>query len=363
MQEIIYKGAVNPLSFGNVSYNLLKAMHKKKIKVSFFPIGDKLNFDSFDKASDDFKNWVVSSAQNRFNTVNKDLHTLSQWHLNGSESRISKSQTLFTFYEVDQPTSVEKSLVDLQDNTVFSSSHAANKFKELGCRNVSAVPIGFDEDFHETDEEYLPDKIHFGLMGKFENRKNTAQIIKNWARKYGNNYKYQLSCCVNNPFFKPEQMNQILNQCLEGKSYGNINFLPHLKTNSEVNEFLNAIDIDLTGLSGAEGWNIPAFNATALGKWSIVLNETSHKDWANKDNCILVNSLGKEPCYDGKFFVQGGEFNQGNIYFWDRDVVSQAMDDAVSKKGQINTAGEKLKDEFSYEKTVDRIITELEAIS
>jgi hypothetical protein len=29
----------------------------------------------------------------------------------------------------------------------------------------------------------------------------------------------------------------------------------------EMNEFLNAIDVDLTGMSGGEGWNLPAFNA------------------------------------------------------------------------------------------------------
>ena len=69
---------------------------------------------------------------------------------------------------------------------------------------------------------------------------------------------------------------------LGGKTYKNINFLPHLKTNSEMNELYNSIDINLSGLSGAEGWNLPAFNSTCLGKWSIVLNATSHKDWATE---------------------------------------------------------------------------------
>ena len=152
-----------------------------------------------------------------------------------------------------------------------------------------------------------------------------------------------------------------LSNCLEGKRYTNINFISYLKTNSEVNELLNSIDIDLTGLSGAEGWNLPAFNSTCLGKWSIVLNETSHKDWANEENSILVESNGKEECYDGKFFQKGASFNQGNIYTWERDIVSQAMDKAVSKKGQINTAGEALKEKFSYDKVVNSLIKGIEA--
>jgi hypothetical protein len=106
---------------------------------------------------------------------------------------------------------------------------------------------------------------------------------------------------------------------------------------------------------------LPAFNSTCLGKWSIVLNSTSHLDWATKENCILVEPNGKEEAYDGKFFSKGSPFNQGNIYTWDSDIVSQAMDDAVSKKGQVNTNGELLKNKFSYDKAVDRLIKGIEA--
>jgi hypothetical protein len=197
-------------------------------------------------------------------------------------------------------------------------------------------------------------------MGKFEKRKHTEKIIKLWLKKYGNDNKYQLTVCVTNPFLKDDENKSVLVDCLENKQYKNINFLPHLKTNSEVNDLLNSIDIDLTGLSGAEGWNLPAFNASCLGKWSIVLNATSHKDWATKENSILVEPNGIEPAYDGKFFTENSPFNQGNIHTWDSDIVSQAMDKAVSKKGQINKAGEELKSKFSYSNAVDALIEGIE---
>ena len=41
-------------------------------------------------------------------------------------------------------------------------------------RELFTALNGFDEDFFETGKEYLPEKIHFGLVGKFEKRKNTA---------------------------------------------------------------------------------------------------------------------------------------------------------------------------------------------
>lgn len=356
MNSLIYKGAINPLSFGNVSYNLLKQMYKKNIDVSFFPFSDKLNFESFNKISQELRDWIILSAQNRFHNIDINTKTLNQWHINGAESRISSHQTLFTFYEVDQPTSIEKSIVNLQDNCIFASRHAFDKFKEAGCTNIHHVPIGFDEDLEPSDEEYLPNKIHFGLMGKFEKRKSTAQIIQNWIKTYGNNYDYQLTCCVNNSFFESKDMNNLISQCLGGQTVGNVNFLPHLKTNSEVNEFINAIDVDLSGLSGAEGWNLPAFNATALGKWSIVMNHTSHKDWATSDNSVLVEPDNQVQAYDKMFFQENGPFNQGNINI----ISDEKMIDAFKNSEKIcktkNKEGLKLQKEFTYEKTLNQIL-------
>lgn len=360
--QLIVEAPINQLSFGNVTYNLLRQLWRKGVDVMWFPLGGNANFESFDKIDKNFGAWLQDSAKNATNKIEPNIPTLKLWHLNGSQSRIGSKQFLYTFYELDQPTPEEINLAKFQTKTFFSSNYAAGSFKKYGV-DAGVVPVGFDEDFHKTGKQYLdPDVIHFGLMGKFEKRKHTEKIIKLWLAKYGNDNKYQLSVCVTNPFFKEDEMKAILVNCLDGKRYTNINFLPYLRTNSEVNDFLNAIDIDLTGLSGAEGWNLPSFNASCLGKWSIVLNATSHKDWANESNCILVEPNGLEECYDGKFFQKGSAFNQGNIFTWDSDIVAQAMDLAVSKKGQNNTNGELLKEEFSYSRSVDRLLKGIEEV-
>jgi hypothetical protein len=154
-------------------------------------------------------------------------------------------------------------------------------------------------------------------------------------------------------------MQQIIASTMEGKRYGNINFLPYLQTNSEVNDFLNAIDIDLTGLSSSEGWNLPAFNATCLGKWSIVLHETAHKDWANDSNSIIVKSSGTIPIYDGIFFKENDMFNQGIVFDWSKESVFEAFEKAEQKVGVINEEGIKLSKELTYEKTLSQIITQI----
>ena len=44
MNKINYNGPINPLSFGNVSYNFLKHLYRKEVEVCYFPIGNNLDF-------------------------------------------------------------------------------------------------------------------------------------------------------------------------------------------------------------------------------------------------------------------------------------------------------------------------------
>ena len=285
--------------------------------------------------------------------------SLKLWHFNDGENRKSNTQNLLTFYECSHPTKTEIAIAKSQNKVLVSSNYAVEKFSAYGCDNFSFVPIGFDENFFLTGREYLKsDIIHFGLMGKYEKRKNTANIIKAWLKKYGNNNNYQLTCCITNPFFSQDQMSSLIKDLFDGKRYTNINFLPFLKTNEEVNELLNAIDIDLTGLSFAEGWNLPSFNATCLGKWSIVTNNTSHKDWANKDNSILVECDGQVSCEDGFFFHKGGDFNQGFFPTYSEDAMMDAFDRAekVIAANKVNVNGISLGKSLTYSNTVDKIL-------
>jgi hypothetical protein len=360
MKQLHFDCPINSLSFGNVSFNFLREFWKIGMDISLFPQGNSANFESFDKADPELIEWIKSSAYNRHKKLNKDIPTLKLWHINGAENRVAPKQFLYTFYECDSPTEEEISIVNSQEHVFFSSSEAKNAFLNAGCQNVSSIPIGFDKDFHKTNKEYLgKDVIHFGLVGKFEKRKNTQLIIQTWLNKFGNNPKYQLTCLVNNPFFSQEDFSKIINQTVGGRRWTNLNILPNLKTNSEVNEVINAIDIDLSGLSSSEGWGLPAFNATALGKWSIVSNCSAHKDWANKDNCILVEPTGKIECYDGAFFAKGLPFNQGYMYNISQESISEAMDKAVLVAKQENTQGLKLQEEFTYEKTINSILEKI----
>lgn len=359
MYNLNFDAPFNSLSLGNVSLNFLRELKKKNVELNIFPVG-KVDLSAFDKLEPEIFDYLKERVGSCLKNLDRKTPTLKVWHINGSEKKIGDNQFLYTFYEVDSPTEEEISIVKAQNHVFFSCSEAAEIFKSKGCDNVSYVPLGFDNDFCKTNKEYLGDDIiHFGLIGKMERRKNTQSLIQLWCQKFGNNPRYQLSCLVENPFFKKEDFDTLIKQSFSGQNFSNVNLLPRLKTNSEVNEVINSIDIDISGLSNGEGWNLPAFNATALGKWSIVSNCTSHKDWANSDNSILVEPIGKQPCYDNIFFREGGQFNQGQYYRLNGEDIARAMDLATQMAKSENTEGLKLQEEFTYEKTIDKILEKI----
>ena len=354
--KLLVNAPINALSFGNVSVNILRELHKKNVDLVFFPIGDKAELDAYDKIDSEFIKYLQSATNNRYEKIDRDTPSLKLWHIFGSETRYAKNQSLFTFHEVSEVTNIEKNLLNLQDRIFVSSNYTKNIFELNGIKNVTYVPLGFDNDFYTTNRSYLQDKIHFGILGKFESRKNTARIIKTWLKLFGNNSKYQLSCAITNPFLDKAKFQNEMLKLLEGKHYNNLNFVPYMQTNSEVNDYLNSIDIDLGGLSGAEGWNLPSFNATALGKWSVVMNATAHKDWATSANSILIEPSSLKECYDGVFFNKGQSFNQGQFF----DITDEEMENAILKSVSYaktpNPEGLKLQKEFTYEKTVETIL-------
>lgn len=350
--NLIIEAPINSLSFGNVSYNILRELFKANIDIALYPIGEP-DLSAY-KPNNEFIDWIKVAISKRFDALSLDIPTIKLWHLNGSDFLRTRNQTLVTFYECNNPTNVEKSISKLQTKTLFSSSYASKQFE-----NSDTFSLGLDEDFKSTDKKYFQDKIHFGLSGKFEKRKHTEKIIKTWLKKYGNDNRYLLTCCITNPFFKPEDMNAVIHNVLDGKRYSNINFIPWLRTNAEVNDFINAIDIDLTGMSGGEGWNLPSFNATCLGKWSIVLNATAHKEWANEENCILINPDGEQPSEDGVFFKNGSEFNQGSFFTFNEDELISAMEKSETLVGQFNMCGSILGQNFTYKRTLEQILSKI----
>ena len=347
---------LNGVSFGQVSTALLREFYEKGVQPSLFTIG---NVDlSSQEITQDFNTWIQSCIKKSFEEYNRNTPVFKLWHLNHeSLTSYAKDQTLFTFYELDHPTTIEVNIANNQKNIIVSSRYAKDILESTGVENCHFIPLGFDKNnFNIKDQQYLADKIVFNLCGKLEKRKHHSKVIKAWLKKYGNNKDYVLQCAITNPFMKQEDFNSRISQILEGKTYFNINFLGSMQKNILYNDFLNSGNIIL-GMSGAEGWGLPEFQSVALGKHSVMLNATSYKDWITPENSTIIEPNGKEDSEDGMFFKKGGAFNQGQIYTFDEDEFIDGCEKAVEryKSSPINKEGIKLQETYTYSNTVEKI--------
>lgn len=353
-----FNAPINSVSFGNVTYNILKSLLGKTeaSSVNIFPIGN-VDFSVYDEDKV-FTDKILSSASVALERFSRTDPSFKLWHIGGSESSISSGKrALMTFHETSELTRTEKNILDQQDLIFVSSSYTKSVFESFGVKNVFHVPLGFDSTHFKTVEIPQDDTIRFLLAGKSENRKNTLRLLNLWAQKYGNDKRYNLLCQINNPFTPPEVFKNQIRHALGGKHFFNISFLDFIPKLSTFNQLLNAIDIDLTGMSACEGFNLPAFHTTALGKWGIFLNAHVHKDFADESNAILVNPTGMRPAEDIQFFRKGDRFNQGEWFEFNNDDFISAMEIAVSKAKTLNENGLKLQEKFTYDKTTESILS------
>ncbi len=86
------------------------------------------------------------------------------------------------------------------------------------------------------------------------------------------------------------------------------------------------------------------------------MNHTAHKDWANKQNSILIEPDQQVPIYDDIFFKPNQPFNQGNFNVISDDNMINAFEKSEKFTRKINKEGLKLQKKFSYKKTLDKLI-------
>lgn len=351
---------VNKLSFGQVSVCILQEIYKKGLEPSLFPINQDI--DSY-TLSKDFVSWLKSCIDKGPKVHKRDNPVFSLWHLNAiGMASVSNKRVMLSFYELDSPTKAEVNIASNIDKLFFTTQHSIDVFSDHGIKS-DLMHLGFDRfHFKKLDKKFFnDDRIVFNLCGKLEKRKRHSKIIKAWAKKFGNNKKYQLQCAIHNPFIS-DQMPGLISRILEGERYFNIQFLPFMDKNIQYNDFLNSANI-IIGMSGGEGWGLPEFHSVSMGKHAVIMNATGYKEWANNKNSVLVSPSEKIPSADGVFFNEGADYNQGRIYDFDEDEFISGCEEAIKRveSDPENKNGLSLKKEFSYEKMTDEILESLNA--
>lgn len=357
--QFSFQAPLNNLSLGQVSFSLLYEFYKKGLSPAIFKASDQQIDQSAYDYEEDFLRWVKSNLQQAIVSHSRDIPTLRVWHINDSWRNYSDRQILLTFHETDTLTEIEKKIASYSELCV-TSTHTQTVFKEKGL-DSAFIPLGFDsKHFFNTNKKYFDDgRITFNLCGKFEKRKHHEKVIRAWVKKYGKNKKYSLQCALHNQFYTdPNELKMKFSEILDNKHIFNVMFMQFMPKNSVYNDYLNSSDI-VIGMSGGEGWGLPEFHSVALGKHSVILNASAYKDWANEGNSVLVEPSSKIEVYDNKFFTKGAPFNQGSIYDFDEDAFIAGCEKAVERhqSNPVNEEGLKLKEQFTYEKTADKLLS------
>lgn len=362
--KIISNVPLNNVSFGHVSFCIMREFWKKNIQVDWFPMSNNTDVSSFDKAETEFLDWLKACGDNAIKNYKADSPTFRLWHIGGAQHQIGRNQYLFTFHECDQITDVERNILNNQRAIFVSSNETKNVFETYGVKvPVIYVPLGYDSlHFKPTGKKYYSDNVtSWFIGGKFEKRKATERVIRAWIAKFGNDRNHILNTMIHNPFIRPEDNDAIFNNLCGGKKIFNINRLPYVKNLTAMNEIMNSADIVLD-CSLSEAWSLPSFHAVGLGKHAILHNASAIKEWGNADNAILIESNGKTPAKDGMFFHDGQPFNQGNFWNFDDAELPVAFDKVLTRKNEnkVNEAGKQLVEKFKWEDSVSKILEVME---
>ena len=346
---------LNNLSFGHVGINILRELYNRGDSVNLFSVGGVVDLKGYD-IPEDFGFWIHSCIGRAKKLYKNTDPTFKLWHIDGAQESISSRQGLMTFHEVDSLTAEEINILRNQHKVFVSSKFSEEVFTKAGLTNVVYCPLGFDAaHFHKVPKEPR-DKVTFALFGKFEKRKHTEKVIKAWLSRYKNDPGYELNLHVYNPFFTPEQNNQILLNIFGGTRPWNVNPIGYVDTLVQFNNAINYADIVLD-MSGGESWSIPSFTAVALGKHAVLHNCNAIKDWAEDSGAVLIEPNGKELVYDGVFFKQGMDRNQGSIFTFDESEFLAGCEQTVQsfKKNPLNEKGLALQEKFTWARTVNII--------
>lgn len=348
---------INPLSLGQVSFGVLREIWQRGLNPCILPAGP-VDVSAFD-FEEEFAEWLNENINRFKKDFSRKDPTIKIWHINGGEKRISDRSILWTVHETDRLTDTEVNILRNQDKVFVTSRYSKDVFSGQGVE--AEVCHNYFDSHHffkiENPTGKKEDVVEFFLGGKFEKRKKTAEIMLTWAKCFANNGKYRLNCAINNPFLDKDKVYDSVQRIFRGNVPWNINFIGHIEKNSDYNKLLNFIDIDLTGLSGAEGCNLVTMNCLALGKKSVVLDEHAHRDFDRYGNSILVEASDKYPIYDNSFFFEGAEFNQGNMFTWDEENVVKRIKDSVDHKKVMENS--EIPERFSVTKTVDTLLSAL----
>jgi len=201
------------------------------------------------------------------------------------------------------------------------------------AHRVKVVPEAVESDCF-PDEKIVPDDsiFTFCLLGRWDNRKSTTEILECFVELFGNNPKVQLIASINNPFAEDGLSTE---ERLKEMGWGDVKniILKSFPSRPDYIDILRRSHVFLS-CARSEGWNIPLIEAMACGVPSIYSDCSGQTEFASGKG-IPIRILGKELARIGHGAVASEFTSQmpGHYYVPDFTHLRKKMQMCIDKYG------------------------------
>jgi autotransporter strand-loop-strand O-heptosyltransferase len=223
---------------------------------------------------------------------------------------------------------------------------------------VKVVPEGVDVDtfYPETVEpldQYKDGRFKFLLMGRWDYRKSTKEIIETFLKTFTSDEPVDLVVSIDNMW--GEEMDGFKTTEERLQNYGLIDprvQIIHFPTREDYIKYLKTGHV-FVSCARSEGWNLPLIEAMACGTPSIYSECCAQMEFAEGKG-LPVKILGEKPANQNDYGRYTMSELPGNYYEPDFDDLSKVMRDVYENydthKERSVIESSDLRDRFSWEK-------------
>lgn len=352
MQDLNIQAPINPLGYGNASYNMILALNKH-YNIALWPIGNVALPDN----KKENENVIRKCIENQ-SIFNRSASSLRIWHQFDMAQHIGSGQHVgMPIFELNRFDSREVHHLDSLDSVFVCSKWAENVVQEQmtghGGVITHVVPLGVNRSiFHEKGESPAGPYVFLNI-GKWEIRKGHDIIIEAFCGAFDKRDNVELWMMNHNPFLSETQTAEWQNLYKNSKLGDKVKFIDRVKTNQEVADIMRKADCGVFP-ARAEGWNLELLEMMACGKPVIATNYSAHTEFCSEANCNLIEPAGLEEAWDGIWFKGQGEWaalDSGSVR-----MLSLHMRKEFEAGPRVNVAGIETAKKFSWGASADAVM-------
>jgi len=209
------------------------------------------------------------------------------------------------------------------DMVVVPDEYLVSVYKSSGVKiPIFVIPLGImvENLLERPLKTKVNDPFTFGMSAGFWSRKGHIEVLKAFAKSFGNNPKFRLRL---HGRFGPYKIE--VEKAVSAAKLNNVELLTSPLSPSEYDDFMDSIDC-YTFPSMGEGFSITPRETLALGKPCIVSNNTCHKTICNSGFVVPLPANTKVPAVYEVF----GNQTIGNYYKGSTNDLSKLMEDVSS---------------------------------